>query len=474
MTSVKQTSPKRRLTIMAQVLLLALAAVALAQTVSFGVILLTPTPPAPRMTLAAAQAALASEAGARASGLDRRLTDQAPLPLERGPSRENAAAIAYGLGVDPSAVRLRSLVGAPIGPHDDPRALVITVPPGGKPSARLETPPDTITLTSPQIAATMLAAEFPLPAFEAAWLQPDGRWVQVTPKTPLTSDWRFRLALSLFLGLGAVLPLAWLAASRLTRPIRSLAAAAGESRLGAPPSYPDDGPPEVREASASLAAMHKRIEAQFEERMRMLVAIAHDLRTPLTALRLRIETTPGDERARQVGLITRMERMIREILDYAASSRREAVETVDVSALVESQLPAADKKGKPVRFSGERGFEARLPPIKLSRAVANLVDNAIRYASDIEVSAERRGNEIAIVVADRGPGIAESDIERIQEPFERIDDSRSRRTGGIGLGLTISRNLAAEMNGALMLSNREGGGLIVILTLHPSIDKIPS
>jgi signal transduction histidine kinase len=214
--------------------------------------------------------------------------------------------------------------------------------------------------------------------------------------------------------------------------------------------------------------MHARIEDQFHDRMRMLVAIAHDLRTPLTALRLRVETTPGGERARQVSLIRRMERMIQEILDYAASSRREAAEVVDVSDLVQSQLPAVDASGAPIRFSGE-AVSARLPPTKLSRAVANLVDNAVRYAQDIEVSVAAQGKAVVVVVADRGPGVADSELERIQEPFERIEASRSRRTGGIGLGLTISRNLAIEMNGALVLENRGTGGLSATLIIDRSV-----
>lgn len=463
MTRRRHVQARRNPPIVAQILVFALAAVALAQAITFAVILLTPIPSPPRMTLATARTALASDAGAREAGLDRRLVANPPLPPDQGSSRWHSQALAYGLGVDPFAVRMRILSSTPLGPGDDRRALVITVPDEGTPSARLEVPPEPAP-QSPQVSALRLAADFALPAFEAAWLQPDGRWVHVAPTTPLVSDWRFRLGLSFLLGLGVVIPLAWLAARRLTRPIRALAAA-GESRLGDRPSFPEDGPPEVREASAALSAMHRRIEAQFQERMRMLVAIAHDLRTPLTALRLRIETTRSGERAQQVRLITRMERMIHEILDYAASSRREAAEIVDVSALVKSQLPAADAVRCHIRFFGEAGLEARVPPIKLGRAVANLVDNAVRYAKDVEVSVTHEGGTIAIVVADRGPGVAASDLERIQEPFERIEASRNRRTGGIGLGLTISRNLAAEMNGALTLRNRDGGGLTAILTL---------
>lgn len=454
------SSADRHLPIMVQVLLLAVAAVALAQTISFAVILLTPVPPPSRMTLAEAQAALASEAGARASGLDRSIVGQAPLPPIRGASRMDAAAIAYGLGVDPSTVRTRSLAGAPIGPNDDARALVITVPPGGQPFATLETPQDTLVPSSPEMAATLLASQFPLPAFEAAWLRPDGRWVHVAPRTPLISDWRFRLALSLLLGLGVVIPLAWLAARRLTHPIRALATAAGEGRLGLRPAFPDHGPPEIREASTALSAMHGRLEGQFEERMRMLVAIAHDLRTPLTALRLRVETTQGDEHARQVGLIERMERMIREILDYATSSRREAAETVNVSDLAKNLVEDIEAKGMSIRFSAQKDIHAQVPPLKLSRAVGNLVDNAVRYACDIEVSVMSHDGVVAIIVADRGPGVAEGDLERIQEPFERVEASRNRRTGGIGLGLTIARNIAVEMNGDLTLRNRSGGGLV--------------
>jgi signal transduction histidine kinase len=338
----------------------------------------------------------------------------------------------------------------------------------GAPHARLESTPNTPDAFSPELARVLLQSDYSLPAFEAAWHQSDGTWVHVAPPIPLVSDWRFRLALSFLLGIGIVIPFAWLAARRLVRPIRELAKAATESRLGVRAAFPEAGPPEVLEASAALSAMHSRVEAQFDDRMRMLVAIAHDLRTPLTALRLRIETTPSAERGPQVGLIRRMERMIHEILDYASCSRREAAEMIDVADLIRSQLPTVDAHGRPIRFSGE-AVMARLPPIKLSRVVANLVDNAVRYAKDIEVSVAAQGEKVVVVVADRGSGVAEGDLERIQEPFERIEGSRSRRTGGIGLGLTISRNLAIEMNGALVLENRAGGGLSATVILDQAL-----
>lgn len=456
---------RRAAPITAQVLLLALAAVAAAQTISFAVILLTPAPTPPRMTLAAAGAALASEEGAQAAGLVRRLAATPPLPPERGMPRLYSHTLAFALGAHPDAVRVRSLSAPRLGPGDDDRSLVITMPPDGPARARLERPPDRPEPFSPELARQLLSGDFPLPAFEAAVRRPDGRWVHVAPPTPFAADWRFRLALSFLLGLVVVIPLAWAAARRMTGPIRALARAAGESHLGTRPAFPEDGPPEVREASAALSAMHARIARQFEERMRMLVAIAHDLRTPLTALRLRIEAAPGEERARQAGLIRRMEHMIREILDYAASARGETPEEVDVAAIVRGLLPAADALGNPIRFHGETGLNARLPPARFERAVANLIDNAVRYAADIEVSATRRDGAILVTVADRGPGIAEADLARVQEPFERIEGSRSRRTGGIGLGLTIARDLAAGMNGALTLRNRKGGGLAATLSL---------
>lgn len=457
---------RQRLPITAQVLLLAILAVCMAQVISYAVILLTPASPVPRMTLAAARSALQSQAGAEAANLDRTVSNIAPFRSVSGSNALNAAAIAYGLGTDPSRIRLRQ-AGVSIEPAADDRSLVITHPPGRKPSARLERLPSSPSTVSGEMAALLLASDFRLPPFEAAWHRPDGRWVAIEPRTPLVADWRIRLAISLILGLGFVVPIAWLASRSLTRPVLALAAAASASRLGARPLFGDDGPPEVREASAALMAMHQRLEAQFAERLRMLVAIAHDLRTPLTALRLRIEANEPAERARQSRLADRMERMIREILDYATTSRGEAAEFIDVTALVRSLLPDADATGVPIRFCGMHSIKACLPPIKASRIVTNLIDNAIRYASNVEVSVSRNSDDLTIIVADRGPGIAEDDLARMLEPFVRGDTSRSRRTGGTGLGLTISRDLAVELGGALVLKVRPGGGLIAELTLDP-------
>lgn len=189
----------------------------------------------------------------------------------------------------------------------------------------------------------------------------------------------------------------------------------------------------MREASAALLAMHQRLEAQLAERLRM-------------------------------------EGMIREILDYAATSRSEAAERVDVAALVEGLLPDADATGASIRFCGSHGIEARLPPVKAGRIVTDLIDNAVRYASDVEVSVRRDLDDLTIVVADRGPGIAEADLARMLEPFVRGDTSRSRRTGGTGFGLAISRDLAVDLGGSLVLKARPGGGLTAELRLHPDRD----
>lgn len=444
--------------------MLALLAVGLAQGISLAVILLTPAPPASRMTLSGARDALASQEGADAAGLTRTTADTAPFPRDQGSISINAWVLAYGLRTDPSHIRLRP-AGVPTEPAADSRSLVITSPPRGQPSARLQSLPNVLVPISAETATLLLTSGFRLPAFEAAWHRPDDRWVIIKPRAPLISDWRVRLAISLILGLGLVTPIAWLASRSLTQPMRALAAAASASRLGARPLFADDGPPEVREASAALLAMHWRLEAQFADRLRMLVAIAHDLRTPLTALRLRIEANEPDERARQGQLVDRMERMIREILDYATASRRETAEVIDVAALVQSLLPESDTTETAIRFSGSRGVEACLPPIKVSRIVTNLIDNAVRYAADVEVSVTGYDDGVLVTVADRGPGVAEADLERVLEPFARVETSRSRRTGGIGLGLAISRDLAVELGGSLVLRNRLGGGLVAELKL---------
>lgn len=451
-------------TIRAQVMLLSLAAVAAAQAISFLVIVLTPAPALPRMTVAAVRDAALRPESARRVGLTRRVLPSAPFAANDGSNELIPQALALGLGIAEDRVLVRSLIVRSDKGTSSGRPFVFVTAPSA-PEVQITTLGTGPPRASPSFLQALLRSDFGFPAFEAAVRQPDGAWLVIAPSTSIVSDWRFRLSVSLLLGLVAVVPLAGVASRRLTRPLRALASAARVSSLGGRPDYPQGGPPEIAHISQVLGAMHRRLADQYRGRMRMLVAIAHDLRTPLSALRLRIESAPAGAREQQGALIGRMDMMIGEILDYAASFRPEPAASFDLVDHVRRLLPMADERGRSIGFDAPAEVLVELPSGKVGRAVVNLIDNAVRYAESIEVVIRSTGRTATIDVRDRGPGIPEADLTRVLEPFERGEISRNRKTGGMGLGMSIAEALASEMDGRLQIANRADGGLVCTLTL---------
>jgi signal transduction histidine kinase len=274
--------------------------------------------------------------------------------------------------------------------------------------------------------------------------------------------------LTLAVLLASVIGLALLAVRWLTRPLAVLATAADE--LGHDirrPPLPEDGPAEVRRAAAAFNTMQARIQTYLREREHMLAAVSHDLRTPITRLRLRAELIEDETlRAKFAHDLAEMEAMTAAALDFLrGAGRDEAVQPVDVMALLESLQADMEETGYEVSVQG--GAHAPYParPLALKRLLTNLIENAIKYGERAAVSVEDDAAQLRIVVADNGPGIPEAEIERVFEPFYRVEGSRSRATGGVGLGLSVARDIARAHGGELTLRNRAGGGLEAILTL---------
>lgn len=199
----------------------------------------------------------------------------------------------------------------------------------------------------------------------------------------------------------------------------------------------------------------------------MLAAIAHDLQTPLTRLRLRLEKVTDETlRGKLVADLGAMELMIREGLDLATSLDTGGVkQRVDLDSLLSSVCADAIDAGQNVTLSGEAHASVLGIPIALQRCLANLIDNAVKYGGYARVVAEREGDKAVIRVRDGGPGIPEAQMERVFDPYYRVETSRSRETGGTGLGLTIARNIAHKHGATLVLCNAAGGGLECTLTL---------
>lgn len=260
---------------------------------------------------------------------------------------------------------------------------------------------------------------------------------------------------------------AWFGSRWLVRPIEALAAAS--ARLGEnlhTPPVPEHGPREMRQAVRTLNKMQRQLETQMAERTRFLAAVSHDLRTPLTRIRLRIEQVQD---ARVVASlrqdISEMTGMLDGTLDYLrGESSEEAWQTLDVGALLQTMVDDMVEQGHAVTLQGEAPH-LLAQPSTLRRGVQNLLDNAVRYGGGAEVSLRMDAKQLHIQVRDHGPGIPVAELNRVLEPFVRLESSRNRHTGGIGLGLSISRDCAARHGGNLSLGNAEEGGLIAELTL---------
>ena len=232
------------------------------------------------------------------------------------------------------------------------------------------------------------------------------------------------------------------------------------------------GPDDVRRLIVAHNLMEARIAALLDEKDVMLGAIGHDLKTPLAALRVRIESVEDDtERAKMAATIEDIVRSLDDILSLARVGRpSDPLEATELSALVASVVEEYEDMDQPVELVDTQRVVLPLRATWLRRAFRNLIDNALRYGQRARVSLVRETRQVVIWIEDDGPGIAEADIERMMEPFSRGDPSRNSGTGGAGLGLTLARAIAEQHGGALTLVNRKAAdgtvsGLIATLRL---------
>lgn len=313
-------------------------------------------------------------------------------------------------------------------------------------------------------AAVLTAMQWP--PFELGVRQADGRWQVVGSDHSDLAAWRRQVILALLGGAVLLAPLAAWASIRLGRPLRRLADASARVDLQAETPLPDDGPREVQMLAAAIGTGRERLRAQAQDMTHMLAAVAHDLRTPLTGLRLRAEFAPTPQAARMVADIERMDTMIEQVLDYARGELQPLqMRPLDLAALLEECVQAALLRGVEISSQGPDSLPWHGDALLLRRAFDNLIDNADRYAGAVELRVAVVERGVQLEVMDRGPGIAEGDRVRLLQPFQRSESSRSRATGGTGLGLAVAANVARRHAGELQLLHREGGGLIARLLL---------
>lgn len=303
---------------------------------------------------------------------------------------------------------------------------------------------------------------------------PDGLWLNLRVEMPPPRPWHSETFLAAFvvMTLAAAALTLW-AVRRLTLPVRSLAAAA--ERLGrdvnAPP-LPETGPEEVATAARAFNTMAERIRRFVGDRTQMVAAIGHDLKTPITRLRLRAELLDDDEQRRKILVdLDEMEAMITATLAFARDdAAAEPSVPVDLAALCRTVLDetadARPEEAESITYEGPEHLTVTARPVALKRALANLVGNAVAYGGSARlILSPPASGAVRIAIEDDGPGVPPHELEAVFQPFRRLEASRNRETGGTGLGLPIARNIFRAHGGDVVLRNRPQGGLAALATL---------
>lgn len=294
----------------------------------------------------------------------------------------------------------------------------------------------------------------------------NGAWLNAAVSKSLqNSPWTSQTALSLAVTAVVLSAIAVIVARGIARPMRRLAAAAEQLGRGETvPPLPESGPDDIRQTAEAFNRMQARLQRFVDDRTRMLAAIGHDLRTPLTSLRLRAEfVTDAELQEKMLNTIAEIQTMTEAALAFAREeATAEETRTVDLTALVESLCDDLAEIGQDVRFTGGPKVSCRCRPDALRRAIRNLIENGVRYGEQARVSIRRDTGGVEIVVEDDGPGIPADQTEQVFAPFFRLEHSRNRETGGVGLGLSIARTIARHHGGDVRLSNGDRGLRAVI------------
>ena len=300
----------------------------------------------------------------------------------------------------------------------------------------------------------------------------DGYWIGFPlPPRPAAEGIPAR-AIAWTVSIIAMLLLAAFAFARyLARPLHQLAVAVERVGRGETPApLPESGTSEIAAVNRGFNLMLGNLRQIERDRALLLAGVSHDLRTPLARLRLGIELRNADDatRAGMVADIEEMDRIIDQFLDFARDEAATATEPIDINPTLTACIERYARSDRDVRWRGGASARVRMKPAALSRIANNLIDNALAYArSPVDVSTTRRGDVVAIDVADRGPGIPSGDVERLKQPFTRAGEARTREDGaaGAGLGLAIVDRIARLHGGGFDLLPREGGGTVARVTL---------
>ena len=284
---------------------------------------------------------------------------------------------------------------------------------------------------------------------------------------PRPEPWPLQFLLAALVAMLTASAVAAFVARRVARPLSKLADAASEvARGGDAPRLPELGPDDVRRAAVAFNAMTDQVTRTLESQRQLLSAVGHDLRTPITAMRISTEFIADDEvRERIEKNLEELQTLTEAVLTAARGAGWEKRRKIDLAALVDSICADLEEMEKSVTWDSAAAVPVSCRPNEIRRAIRNLIENAIAYGKSAHVRLEEDDGTIAIIVEDEGPGIAEGDRARVFEPFVRLEGSRSLETGGAGLGLTLVKAIAEGHGGSIELANRPGGGLRAILHL---------
>ncbi|HEY1708452.1 MAG TPA: ATP-binding protein [Rhizomicrobium sp.] len=326
--------------------------------------------------------------------------------------------------------------------HDVPR---MPVRPGARPSGPI------VEITVPVVRGTQLRTFFFRP-----------------PPHP----WPIEIFFAAFAAIVVTSAAAAFIASRVARPLSKLASSASEAaRGGAAVHVPEEGPEDVRNAAKAFNAMTDQVARTLASQRQLLSAVGHDLRTPITAMRISTEfIEDGELRERLQKNLLELQELTEAVLSFAKGAGLEQKRNVDLAALLESVCTDLDDLGESVEWQAHDPAPFFCRPNEVKRAIRNLAENAVAYGGRAHVRLEQSPAAYEVIVEDDGPGIPEADQARVFEPFVRLESSRNLETGGTGLGLTLVKAIAEGHGGSVVLENRSEGGLRVRLRLPRSAE----
>ncbi len=440
-------NPQRSWPLFLRIFVLMLTTVLLVQVLNFAVVLLMP-PPRPLIFTANRVAAVARTGRDPTGLLKMEIAAGPPRPTDNPRDARLAASIAADLGVAPNHVTVeteRSAMPLFAGALRPPLPLGMGRPPH-----------------LPQSFDNALFGPFVV-SIETS----SGRWRMIRPTHSTIGPWRMRIVLWFLVAMAVAAAVAWVLARRVVKPIGLFAAAA--ERLGRDPRAEPlaiVGPPEIAEAATAFNLMQERLNRYVEDRTTLIAAVAHDLRTPLMRLSLRLEKAPEDIRVASEGDIQEMSQRIGSAMAFVRDMTRHVRrQRLDLRSLAESVADDFADRGEAVALHPGAPLTLEGDAPSLKALLANLVGNAVKYAGHAEVEVRRERGIAIVEVCDSGPGMTPADLGRAFEPFFRAEQSRNRDTGGSGLGLASVRAVARAHGGEATIENRPGGGLLARVTL---------